>query len=230
MQNMNANAAETLEMSNRDRITIEQMGDWREVVPIQRLPNGVKGLGIVRRGDEPWGVLAQESDGEYVRISREGLTHPLDQRKVRAALELPPPEGKPRMGDEVRQPYTVRLEPTLAEYATVLGDGSLAEGLIKLIRSHRSRSLRKTLVIEFPREAVKIIHTVGVQFQAIVNGETRDCTVSAEALRDHFGAGSVHARDLQTAFISGKDDIHKAAKRLLAESSEDIVIGTKDIF
>lgn len=129
------------EKRNRGKLLVDPEGDWQQIVRI--LPKGHKAVGVVRQGNEAPGVLAfVESSGEYVQLNAEG-TRTLDQRKVRAALGLPNPVGKPRMSYEVRQPYTVRLEPSLAVYFEEVGGGSLAAGITKVGNEHRERAERK---------------------------------------------------------------------------------------
>ena len=84
------------------------------------------------------------------------------------------------------------------------------------------------LKIEFPAQFVRYVRNVGVDFQAIVNGKVRECRISFEALRDHFGAENGQASDLARAYIANKEEIHRAAKRLLSGSNEDVVIGADD--
>ena len=82
--------------------------------------------------------------------------------------------------------------------------------------------------IEFPPRAVKYIMTVGVEFQAVVNGKVRDCSISYEALKDHFGAGSGHASDIARAYIANREAIHEVAKRFLNATHGEVELGTED--
>ncbi|SAK60448.1 periplasmic protein [Caballeronia temeraria] len=52
-------------------------------------------------------------------------------------------------------------------------------------------------------------------FQALVDGEPIECTISAEALEDHFGAESSREDDLQHAFENNRAVIEGAAEQLL---------------
>ncbi|KIG07561.1 periplasmic protein [Caballeronia concitans] len=52
-------------------------------------------------------------------------------------------------------------------------------------------------------------------FDAIADGEHIACTISAEALRDHFGAASSREEDLRRAFENNRVAIEGAAEQLL---------------
>lgn len=52
-------------------------------------------------------------------------------------------------------------------------------------------------------------------FEAIAGGERVRCTISAEALKDHFGAASSREDDLQRAFERNRAAIEGAAEQLL---------------
>ncbi len=52
-------------------------------------------------------------------------------------------------------------------------------------------------------------------FHAYVDGERIPCTISAEALEDHFGAASSREEDLRHAFELGRVAIEGAAEQLL---------------
>jgi hypothetical protein len=52
-------------------------------------------------------------------------------------------------------------------------------------------------------------------FGAIAGGERVQCTISAEALRDHFGAASSREDDLRRAFDNHRAAIEGAAEQLL---------------
>jgi hypothetical protein len=57
-----------------------------------------------------------------------------------------------------------------------------------------------------------------VSFQTTVDGEYVWCEVSCEALREHFGAGSMEPNNLLHAFHSGRAKIEDAARRHLEAS------------
>jgi len=52
-------------------------------------------------------------------------------------------------------------------------------------------------------------------FGAIADGERVQCTISAEALRDHFGVASSREDDLRRAFDNHRAAIEGAAEQLL---------------
>jgi hypothetical protein len=71
--------------------------------------------------------------------------------------------------------------------------------------------------ITFPQQApVYLADDPALTFWALVDGESIPCTISAEALEDHFGAASWREEDLERAFESGRCLIEGAAEQLLA--------------
>ena len=54
-------------------------------------------------------------------------------------------------------------------------------------------------------------------FPALVNDIRLYCTITAEALEDHFGASSVLEEDLTKAFGAHLHSIHVAARRIFTE-------------
>ena len=56
-----------------------------------------------------------------------------------------------------------------------------------------------------------------VAFPAVVNGERIECSITVEALEDHFGARSLREEDLIDAFTAHRHDIEVAARRMLNE-------------
>ncbi|WP_408150065.1 DUF1488 family protein [Caballeronia glebae] len=52
-------------------------------------------------------------------------------------------------------------------------------------------------------------------FTALVDDRSVECTISAEALEDHFGAASWREEDLQRAFENNRAVIEGAAEQLL---------------
>jgi len=138
----NRAGAEVIEMgSNRDRVQVDPDGNWKKIVQI--LLPGYKGLGTVKVGSDTECVLAlEEKSNTYYAVDARGY-RPLNQRKVRAALGLPEPVGQPRKGYELREVYSMRLEPTLAEYARELGGDNLSEGVAIALRFHMEKNQAK---------------------------------------------------------------------------------------
>jgi hypothetical protein len=60
-------------------------------------------------------------------------------------------------------------------------------------------------------------------FPALVDGVPVSCSITAEALEDHFGAESLREEDALRAFNGHRRKIENAARRILQE------IGTKPI-
>ncbi len=83
--------------------------------------------------------------------------------------------------------------------------------------------------IFFPRDGVRVIRSVGVDFPAVVDGKRRNCRVTFEALRDHFGVESAHEKDLSNGFSENRTNLQEIAAQLLPEADGDLVIGTDDI-
>lgn len=70
--------------------------------------------------------------------------------------------------------------------------------------------------IDFPKVVLPKVTALGtVSFQARVNGEYLWCEISREALRVHFGAGSMQDDELLMAFCRGKHRIEQAARHHL---------------
>ncbi|GAB7525239.1 DUF1488 family protein [Paraburkholderia sp. 2C] len=55
-------------------------------------------------------------------------------------------------------------------------------------------------------------------FTAMVDGERVECTITAEALEDHFGAASPRFEDMLGAFDTHRSRIEAATRRLLSET------------
>jgi hypothetical protein len=72
--------------------------------------------------------------------------------------------------------------------------------------------------ISFPLETPAYCEAdPALAFPAVVNGIRLECSITAEALEDHFGAASIRAEDLQNAFRAHAHTIHVAARRILTE-------------
>jgi hypothetical protein len=61
-------------------------------------------------------------------------------------------------------------------------------------------------------------------FPALVDGERVSCSITAEALEDHFGAASPREEDVLRAFQRHRHKIEHAARRLLQELGKKPVI------
>ena len=78
--------------------------------------------------------------------------------------------------------------------------------------------------ISFPNEAPEYSgRELKVAFPALVNGERIWCSITAEALEDHFGAASPRLEDMVGAFDAHRQRIEAATRRLLAETSAQCV-------
>lgn len=72
--------------------------------------------------------------------------------------------------------------------------------------------------ITFPLETPAYIEVdPALAFPAVVNGMRLECSITAEALEDHFGAASIREEDLQHAFDAHNHTIHVATRRILTE-------------
>jgi transcriptional regulator with XRE-family HTH domain len=82
--------------------------------------------------------------------------------------------------------------------------------------------------ISFPDQNPRVTPKRTVVFQAMEDGQARECEISHEALQDHFGAATSKHHDLLTAFISGKEAIHEAARKKLPDSAERCLLVSAD--
>jgi hypothetical protein len=70
--------------------------------------------------------------------------------------------------------------------------------------------------ISFPIQAPAYLgDEPALMFWALVDDTRIECTISAEALQDHFGAASSRENDLQRAFEMNRAVIEGAAEQLL---------------
>ncbi|BBU32939.1 hypothetical protein BTHE68_66730 (plasmid) [Burkholderia sp. THE68] len=73
------------------------------------------------------------------------------------------------------------------------------------------------MIITFPSQTPVYQGDVpSLTFAAVADGEHVECTISAEALEDHFGAASWREEDLQQAFESHRSSIEGAAEHVLS--------------
>jgi hypothetical protein len=61
-------------------------------------------------------------------------------------------------------------------------------------------------------------------FPVMVDGERVECTITAEALEDHFGAASHRAEDMLDAFDHHRDRIEAVARRLLFDTRAQCLV------
>lgn len=69
-----------------------------------------------------------------------------------------------------------------------------------------------------------------VRFVAMVDGVALSCAITAEALEDHFGAGSTLEAELLRAFNEGHDRIHEVCERAIQDSCGAAVILRSGLF
>ena len=69
-----------------------------------------------------------------------------------------------------------------------------------------------------------------VRFVAMVDGVALSCAISAEALEDHFGAGSTLEAQLLQAFDQGRTRIHDVCKRAIEENGGAAVVLRSGLF
>ena len=73
--------------------------------------------------------------------------------------------------------------------------------------------------ILFPKEAPEYSgRDLTLAFPVMVDGQRVECTITAEALEDHFGAASSRAEDMLDAFDHHRDGIEAVARRLLSDT------------
>ena len=63
-----------------------------------------------------------------------------------------------------------------------------------------------------------------LMFPAVVDGERVDCSITAEALEDHFGAESPREEDTLRAFNRNRTRIEHAARELLQAVGQKPVV------
>jgi hypothetical protein len=73
--------------------------------------------------------------------------------------------------------------------------------------------------INFPKEVPEYSgRELTLAFPAMIDGERVECTITAAALEDHFGAESARAEDMLHAFDNHRDRIEAVARRLLSDT------------
>jgi hypothetical protein len=73
--------------------------------------------------------------------------------------------------------------------------------------------------IHFPNEAPEYSgRELTLAFPALVDGARVECTITAEALEDHYGAASARLEDMVGAFSEHRPRIEAATRRLLSET------------
>jgi hypothetical protein len=84
--------------------------------------------------------------------------------------------------------------------------------------------------ISFPhKKSTHDARTTSVAFPVLVNGHTRRCLVTEEALLDHFGANSMESSHLEQVFESHRDEIEAIAQqRFLSGATGDVFLRTQD--
>jgi hypothetical protein len=79
--------------------------------------------------------------------------------------------------------------------------------------------------ITFPKEIPEYSgRELTLAFPALVDGERVECTITAEALEDHFGAASPRFEDMLGAFDAHRPRIEAAARRLLSETNAQCAV------
>lgn len=79
--------------------------------------------------------------------------------------------------------------------------------------------------IIFPNEAPAYSGPdLTLSFPVMVDGERVECTITAEALEDHFGAASSRADDMLDAFDHHRDGIEAVARRLLSDTRAQCLV------
>lgn len=78
--------------------------------------------------------------------------------------------------------------------------------------------------ITFPQDPPRCTADLTVVFQALVDGTATECTITVEALEDHFHAASPRTEDLLEAFAASRHEIEAIARDLLHGASGSPVI------
>lgn len=73
-------------------------------------------------------------------------------------------------------------------------------------------------------------HDIAIHFTALVDGEPVVCTITAEALEDHFGAHSAREDDLMPAFEKGRARIQAVCAEALDDNGGEPVVLRSGLF
>jgi hypothetical protein len=71
---------------------------------------------------------------------------------------------------------------------------------------------------------------LAIHFTALVDGEPVVCSISAEALEDHFGAASPREDDLMSAFEQGAARIRAVCAEALDDNGGEAVVLRSGLF
>ncbi|KMQ80426.1 Transcriptional regulator [Candidatus Burkholderia pumila] len=71
---------------------------------------------------------------------------------------------------------------------------------------------------------------LALYFTALVDGEPVVCSISVEALEDHFGAQSPREEDLMTAFDKGAARIRAVCAEVLDDNGGEAVVLRSGLF
>ena len=78
--------------------------------------------------------------------------------------------------------------------------------------------------ITFPEQSPHYdANRLTLSFPATAGDVQVECTITAEALEDHFGATSLREPDLRDAFLSHRPAIEKAAARMIEATNSSTV-------
>jgi hypothetical protein len=79
--------------------------------------------------------------------------------------------------------------------------------------------------IIFPNEAPAYSGPeLTVAFPAMIDGKRVECTITAAALEDHFGAASTRAEDMLGAFDTHRERIEAIARRVLKDTRAQCLV------
>jgi hypothetical protein len=90
-------------------------------------------------------------------------------------------------------------------------------------------SIEDSMHISFPPKSAYVPNVTGIVFPVVVDDHLRRCTVTDEALMDHFGASSSEPVHLQQVFESNRDSVQATVEyRLRTGARGDLVLRTQD--
>ncbi|MGN6665438.1 MAG: DUF1488 domain-containing protein [Trinickia sp.] len=93
------------------------------------------------------------------------------------------------------------------------------------------RTAGPTVRVTFPDDAPQFDGAqMVVRFIASVEGVALSCAITAEALEDHFGAGSTLEAELLRAYDEGRERIHAVCTRAIQESGGAAVVLRSGLF
>lgn len=110
-------------------------------------------------------------------------------------------------------------------------DEARTDGNAKASAERRAQATGPTVRVTFAEDAPAFDGAqMVVRFVANVDGVPLSCAITAEALEDHFGAGSTLEAELLRAYADGRDRIHAVCRRAIEDSQGAAVVLRSGLF